>query len=71
MVNLCYRLFREDRFLGGTYAPAKVSEFVAIDIDLIGPGYDGSERKATICVLLPLTWRFPSATIWTAPMWMV
>ena len=33
----------------GTYVPAEVSEYVAIDIGLIGPGYDGEERKVTIC----------------------
>ena len=41
--------YSEEIGLGGTYVPAEVSEFVAIDIGLIGPGYDGSERKVTIC----------------------
>ena len=41
--------YGEEIGLGGTYVPAEVSEYVAIDIGLIGPGYDGSERKVTIC----------------------
>lgn len=41
--------YAEEIGLGGTYVPAEVSEYVAIDIGLIGPGYDGSERKVTIC----------------------
>ena len=53
MVNLCYRLFREDRFLGGTYAPAAVSEFVAIDIDLIGPAMtEVNARQPSACYCL-------------------
>ncbi|MCI6887610.1 MAG: M42 family metallopeptidase [Lachnospiraceae bacterium] len=34
---------------GGAYIPAEVSEFVAVDIGLIGPDYDGNERKVSIC----------------------
>jgi putative aminopeptidase FrvX len=41
--------YSEEIGLGGTYVPAEVSEYVAIDIGLIGPGYDGDERKVTIC----------------------
>ena len=41
--------YSEEIGLGGTYVPAEVSEYVAIDIGLIGPGYDGEERKVTIC----------------------
>ena len=41
--------YGEEIGLGGTYVPAEVSEYVAIDIGLIGPGYDGDERKVTIC----------------------
>ena len=41
--------YSEEIGLGGTYVPAGVSEYVAIDIGLIGPGYDGSERKVSIC----------------------
>lgn len=39
----------EEIGLGGTYVPEEVSEYVAMDIGLIGPGYDGTERKVTIC----------------------
>ena len=41
--------YGEEIGLGGTYVPAEVSEYVAIDIGLIGPGYDGNEHKVTIC----------------------
>ena len=39
----------EEIGLGGTYVPAEVSEYVAMDIGLIGPGYDGNEHRVTIC----------------------
>ena len=41
--------YAEEIGLGGTYVPAEVSEYVAVDIGLIGPGYDGNERSVTIC----------------------
>ena len=41
--------FAEEIGLGGTYVPEGVSEFVAVDIGLIGPDLDGSERKVSIC----------------------
>ena len=41
--------YGEEIGLGGTYVPEGVSEFIAIDIGLIGPDYDGNERKVTIC----------------------
>ena len=41
--------YSEEIGIGGTYVPAGVSEYVAIDIGLIGPGYDGNERSVTIC----------------------
>lgn len=41
--------YGEEIGLGGTYVPAEVSEYVAVDIGLIGPGYDGTEHKVTIC----------------------
>lgn len=34
---------------GGAYVPPEVSEFVAVDIGLIGPDYDGSEFAVSIC----------------------
>lgn len=41
--------YAEEIGLGGTYVPAEVSEYIAVDIGLIGPDYDGTERKVTIC----------------------
>ncbi len=35
---------------GGSYVPAKVSQYVALDIALVGPDYDGREDKVSICV---------------------
>ena len=34
---------------GGAYLPQEVSEYVALDIGLIGPDYCGSETKVSIC----------------------
>ena len=41
--------YTEEIGLGGTYVPAEVSEYVAIDIGLIGPDYEGNEYKVSIC----------------------
>ncbi len=41
--------FAEEIGLGGPWVPEEVSEYVAIDIGLIGPDYDGHERCVTIC----------------------
>lgn len=41
--------YTEEIGLGGTYVPAGVSEYVAVDIGLIGPDYDGSEYAVSIC----------------------
>lgn len=41
--------YAEEINIGGAYVPAEVSEFVAIDIGLIGPDYDGNEFCVTIC----------------------
>ena len=41
--------YGEELGLGGTYVPEGVSEYIAVDIGLIGPDYDGSERKVSIC----------------------
>ena len=41
--------FGEEIGLGGPYVPPEVSEYVAIDIGLIGPDYEGHERCVTIC----------------------
>lgn len=41
--------YTEEIGFGGTYVPAEVSEYVAMDIGLIGPDYDGDEYKVSIC----------------------
>lgn len=41
--------YTEEIGMGGTYVPEEVSEYVAIDIGLIGPDYDGNEYKVSIC----------------------
>ncbi len=41
--------YAEEIGLGGTYIPEGVSEFVAVDIGLIGPDLDGNERAVSIC----------------------
>ena len=41
--------YNEEIGLGGTYVPEEVSEYVALDIGLIGPDYDGNERTVSIC----------------------
>ncbi|MGN0159735.1 MAG: M42 family metallopeptidase [Brotaphodocola sp.] len=34
---------------GGAYLPPEISQYIALDIALIGPDYDGSEDKVSIC----------------------
>ncbi|MBR4017244.1 MAG: peptidase M42 [Oscillospiraceae bacterium] len=41
--------YTEEIGLGGTYVPPEVSEYVALDIGLIGPDYEGNEYKVSIC----------------------
>jgi len=41
--------FAEEIDLGGPWVPPEVSEYIAIDIGLIGPDMDGHERCVTIC----------------------
>ena len=41
--------FHEEIGFGGSFVPEGVSEFVAVDIGLIGPELDGDERKVSIC----------------------
>ncbi len=41
--------YGEEIGFGGTYVPECVSEYVALDIGLIGPGYDGNEKSVSIC----------------------
>jgi len=41
--------YMEEIGMGGTYVPEGVSEYMAMDIGLIGPDYDGSEYAVSIC----------------------
>ena len=41
--------YSEEIGMGGTYVPPEVSEFVAVDIGLIGPDYDGNDYAVSIC----------------------
>ena len=41
--------FYEEIGLGGAYVPAEISEYVAVDIAILGPDADGSEYAVTIC----------------------
>jgi len=41
--------YYEEIGFGGSFVPGEVSEFVAVDIGLIGPELDGDERKVSIC----------------------
>lgn len=41
--------YTEEIGFGGTYVPEEASEYVAMDIGLIGPDYDGDEYKVSIC----------------------
>ncbi len=41
--------FYEEIGLGGIYVPSEISEYLAVDIAILGPDSDGSEQKVTIC----------------------
>ena len=41
--------YYEEIGIGGTYVPSGISEYLALDIGLIGPELDGNERKVSIC----------------------
>ena len=41
--------FYEEIGLGGIYVPEEISEYVAIDVAILGPDADGSEQAVTIC----------------------
>lgn len=41
--------YYEEIGMGGTWVPPEVSEYVALDIGLIGPDYDGNEYAVSIC----------------------
>ncbi len=39
----------EEIGLGGVYVPTDISEYMAVDIAILGPDSDGSEQKVSIC----------------------
>ena len=39
----------EEIGLGGVYVPTEISEYLAVDIAILGPDSDGSEQKVSIC----------------------
>ncbi len=41
--------YNEEIGFGGTYVPEEVSEYVAVDIGLIGPDLEGNEFSVSIC----------------------
>ena len=41
--------YNEEIGHGGRYVPEEVSEYIAVDIGLIGPQHAGDERKVSIC----------------------
>lgn len=41
--------YYEEVGAGGRYVSPEVSEVVAVDVGLIGPGYEGSNRRVSIC----------------------
>lgn len=41
--------YSEETGIGGTYVPEGVSEYVAVDIGLVGPECDGTEYGVSIC----------------------
>lgn len=41
--------FYEEIGFGGVYVPNEISEYVAVDIAILGPDSDGSEQAVTIC----------------------
>ena len=47
--------YGEEIGVGGAYVPSEVSEYVAVDIGLIGPDYNGNEHSVSICAKDALT----------------
>ncbi len=41
--------YYEEKGCGGAYVPDGVSEYIAVDIGLVGPDLDGTEDKVSIC----------------------
>lgn len=56
----------EEIGLGGVYVPTEISEYLSVDIAILGPDSDGSEQKVTICAKdasLPYDYNFTSRLI--------
>ena len=41
--------YHEEIGIGGAYVPSEISEYIAVDIGLIGPELDGDEYSVSIC----------------------
>ncbi len=41
--------FYEEIGMGGVFVPNEISEYVAVDIAILGPDADGNEQSVTIC----------------------
>ena len=41
--------YYEEIGMGGVFVPSEISEYVAVDIAILGPDADGSEQSVTIC----------------------
>ena len=41
--------FYEEIGLGGVFVPQEISEYVSVDIAILGPDADGTEQTVTIC----------------------
>jgi len=58
--------YGEEIGVGGTWLPREVSEFVAVDIGLIGPDYNGNEHSVSICAKdasMPYDWELTNRLI--------
>lgn len=56
----------EEIGLGGVYVPEKITEYLSVDIAILGPDSDGSEQKVTICAKdasLPYDYNFTNRLI--------
>ena len=56
----------EEIGLGGVYVPNEISEYLAVDIAILGPDSDGSEQKVSICAKdasLPYDYAFTNRLI--------
>lgn len=56
----------EEIGLGGVYVPKEISEYLSVDIAILGPDSDGSEQKVSICAkdaTLPYDYDFTNRLI--------